>query len=35
MSVLIVGASVAGIGSARALRDRGYEGAITILEAES
>jgi NADPH-dependent 2,4-dienoyl-CoA reductase/sulfur reductase-like enzyme len=35
MSILIVGASVAGIRSARALRDYGYDGTITILEAES
>ena len=34
MSVVIVGGSVAGISTARALRDHGYRGAVTVLEAE-
>jgi NADPH-dependent 2,4-dienoyl-CoA reductase/sulfur reductase-like enzyme len=34
MSVVIVGGSVAGISTARALRDHGYGGAVTVLEAE-
>jgi NADPH-dependent 2,4-dienoyl-CoA reductase/sulfur reductase-like enzyme len=32
MSVLIVGASVAGVGTARALRAKGYAGPITLLD---
>lgn len=35
MSILIVGASVAGIRTAQALRGHGYRGAVTVLEAES
>ena len=34
MTVLIVGASVAGIATARQLRAKGYDGRITLLEAE-
>ncbi|TGD85225.1 p-cumate dioxygenase [Mycolicibacterium sp. CH28] len=35
MSVLIVGASVAGIRAAMGLRAHGYDGAITVVESES
>jgi NADPH-dependent 2,4-dienoyl-CoA reductase/sulfur reductase-like enzyme len=35
VSILVVGASVAGIRSATALRGYGYDGALTVLEAES
>jgi NADPH-dependent 2,4-dienoyl-CoA reductase/sulfur reductase-like enzyme len=34
VSIVIVGGSVAGIATARALREYGYNAAITVLEAE-